>query len=425
MKRHFANMVFALILAAYTVYAALDTFVIVRVLTPDTLPTATAEASTAPTEAPTTVPTATESPAEQATTAPISADTEYHDDQIDIVLTTMRVENTTVYVADVQIADISLLKTALAGNTYARNLTETTSVQAANAGAILAINGDYYGAQERGYVLRNGVLYRASAQSGTDALVIGADGNFRIITEGETSADTLVREGAWQVLTFGPALINGGQVTVSSSDEVGRAMTSNPRTAIGQISEGHYLLVVSDGRTKESAGLSLRQLAELMQSLGAQVAYNLDGGGSSTMVFQGRVVSIITEGETSADTLVREGAWQVLTFGPALINGGQVTVSSSDEVGRAMTSNPRTAIGQISEGHYLLVVSDGRTKESAGLSLRQLAELMQSLGAQVAYNLDGGGSSTMVFQGRVVNNPTTNGRSIRERSVSDIVYIGY
>lgn len=277
MKRHFANMVFALILAAYTVYAALDTFVIVRVLTPDTLPTATAEASTAPTEAP--------------TTAPISADTEYHDDQIDIVLTTMRVENTTVYVADVQIADISLLKTALSGNTYARNLTETTSVQAANAGAILAINGDYYGAQERGYVLRNGVLYRASAQSGTDALVIGADGNFRIITEGETSADTLVREGAWQVLTFGPALINGGQVTVSSSDEVGRAMTSNPRTAIGQISEGHYLLVASDGRTKESAGLSLRQLAELMQSLGAQVAYNLDGGGSSTMVFQGRVVN--------------------------------------------------------------------------------------------------------------------------------------
>lgn len=283
MKRHFANMVFALILAAYTVYAALDTFVIVRVLTPDTLPTATAEAST--------VPTATESPAEQTTTAPISTDTEYHDDQIDIVLTTMRVENTTVYVADVQIADISLLKTALAGNTYARNLTETTSVQAANAGAILAINGDYYGAQERGYVLRNGVLYRASAQSGTDALVIAADGNFRIINEGETSADTLVREGAWQVLTFGPALVKDGQVTVSSSDEVGRAMTSNPRTAIGQISEGHYLLVVSDGRTKESTGLSLRQLAELMQSLGAQIAYNLDGGGSSTMVFQGRVVN--------------------------------------------------------------------------------------------------------------------------------------
>ena len=79
MKRHFANMVFALILAAYTVYAALDTFVIVRVLTPDTLPTATAEASAAPTEAPTAAPTATESPAEQATTTPISTDTDNHE----------------------------------------------------------------------------------------------------------------------------------------------------------------------------------------------------------------------------------------------------------------------------------------------------------------------------------------------------------
>ena len=291
MKRHFANMVFALILIAYTVYAALDTFVIVRVLTPDTLPTATAEASTAPTEAPTAAPTATESPAEQATTAPISADTEYHDDQIDIVLTTMRVENTTVYVADVQIADISLLKTALAGNTYARNLTETTSVQAANTGAILAINGDYYGAQERGYVLRNGVLYRASAQSGTDALVIGADGNFRIINEGETSADTLVREGAWQVLTFGPALINGGQVTVSSSDEVGRAMTSNPRTAIGQCADGSVLLLVLDGRSINTLGATMQDVADIMLEYGAVNAGNLDGGSSSVMVYDGEIIN--------------------------------------------------------------------------------------------------------------------------------------
>jgi len=50
---------------------------------------------------------------------------------------------------------------------------------------------------------------------------------------------------------------------------------------------------------------------------------------------------------------------------------------------------------------------------------------MQGLGADVAYNLDGGGSSTMVFNGEVINNPTTNGNTIKERSVSDIVYIGY
>ena len=114
----------------------------------------------------------------------------------------------------------------------------------------------------------------------------------------------------------------------------------------------------------------------------------------------------------------------LLAFGPSLVENGQITVSSSSEVGQAMSSNPRTAIGIIDENHYIIVVSDGRTSESAGLSLYQLAEVMQSYGVQTAYNLDGGGSSTLYFNGQVINKPTTNG-NISERSVSDIVYFGY
>jgi exopolysaccharide biosynthesis protein len=94
-------------------------------------------------------------------------------------------------------------------------------------------------------------------------------------------------------------------------------------------------------------------------------------------------------------------------------------------VGKAKASNPRTAIGVIDNLHYLFVVSDGRTSASEGLSLYQLANFMQSLNVKTAYNLDGGGSSTMYFNGTVINNPTTSGRHISERSVSDIVYIGY
>lgn len=90
-----------------------------------------------------------------------------------------------------------------------------------------------------------------------------------------------------------------------------------------------------------------------------------------------------------------------------------------------MASNPRTAIGIIDVNHYVFVVSDGRTSESKGLSLYELASFMQSLGVKNLYNLDGGGSSTMYFNGKVINNPTTNGKKITERSVSDIVYIGY
>ena len=90
-----------------------------------------------------------------------------------------------------------------------------------------------------------------------------------------------------------------------------------------------------------------------------------------------------------------------------------------------MSSNPRTAIGIVDSLHYIVLVSDGRTSESEGLSLYEVAEIMQEYGCSTAYNLDGGGSSTMYFNGQIINNPTTNGRKISERSVSDIVYIGY
>ena len=67
--------------------------------------------------------------------------------------------------------------------------------------------------------------------------------------------------------------------------------------------------------------------------------------------------------------------------------------------------------------------SDGRTSESQGLSLKQLAEFMKELNVTTAYNLDGGGSSSMYFNGQIINKPTTNGRNIQEREVSDIVYL--
>jgi exopolysaccharide biosynthesis protein len=89
-----------------------------------------------------------------------------------------------------------------------------------------------------------------------------------------------------------------------------------------------------------------------------------------------------------------------------------------------MASKPRSAIGVIDANHYVFVVADGRTGESEGLSLSELAAFLQSLGVKTAYNLDGGGSSTLWYQGSVINNPTTSGNSIRERSVSGIAYSG-
>ena len=199
-------------------------------------------------------------------------------------------EGTAVYVADVTLSSAEYIKTAFAEGTYGKNVTQSTSAMASANNAVLAINGDNYGSQESGYVIRNGVVYRDEAGS-SDTLCIYADGSFEIIDPSEYSAEELVEKGVWQAFSFGPALVEDSEVAVSEDAEVGKAKASNPRTAIGIIDELHYLFVVSDGRTDESEGLSLYELASFMEELGATSAYNLDGGGSSTMVFEGEVIN--------------------------------------------------------------------------------------------------------------------------------------
>ena len=214
----------------------------------------------------------------------------YSDSKSKITVTQYRAYDSNIYVADVEVTDGTSILSAFANNTYGRNITDTTSDMAEENNAVLAINGDYYGAGQSGYVIRNGVVYRSQGSSGED-MVISKDGSLSFISESDTTTDSLMQKQAWQVLSFGPVLVENGEVAVSENDEVGMAMASNPRTAIGTVAKNHYLFVVSDGRTSESAGLSLYELANFMKSLGATNVYNLDGGGSSTMVFQGEVVN--------------------------------------------------------------------------------------------------------------------------------------
>ena len=215
---------------------------------------------------------------------------QYSDSKTSITLKQYREYDSNIYVADVTVSDASDLKTALANNTYGRNITDTTSDMAENNNAVLAINGDYYGARQSGYVIRNGKLYRDTSGN-RDALVIQKNSEFKFVSESETSASELLQDGALQVFSFGPVLLNNGEISVGENDEVGMAMASNPRTAIGYLGNNHYVFVVSDGRTSESAGLSLYELASFMKELGVKDAYNLDGGGSSTMVFKGEIIN--------------------------------------------------------------------------------------------------------------------------------------
>ena len=304
---------------AFSVFVALDTFIIPaayssvkagdstlfselesRAAAESTAATATESTAAAAAESTATAATATES------TAVATADSDVvaasagglsetslgtaKTDDYSITVTQYQEYDTAIYVADITVSSAEIIKTALADDTYGKNITAYTSTIASENQAVLAINGDYYGAQESGYVIRNGVAYRETSD-GEDILVLYADGSMKVLDSDDVTVQELLDQGVWQAWSFGPGLLSDGEVTVGENTEVSRAMNSNPRTAIGQIDDNHYVFVVSDGRTDESKGLSLYELAEFMESLGCRTAYNLDGGGSSTMYFNGSVVN--------------------------------------------------------------------------------------------------------------------------------------
>ena len=292
-KRYAYASIFGLLLTASFSYSMLKTFVIA-----ETISTVSSASSSSNAEA-----------ASKAAETATVTDTSYSDDNISVTLTEKTVSKTQVYIADVTVSSSKYLKTAFAQNTYGNNVTAKTSETAANNNAILAVNGDYYGANTTGYVIRNGVVYRDTVRedSSNGDLAIYKDGSFKIVYEDQVSADQLVKDGVVNLLAFGPSLVENGEIAVDTNSEVGQSMSSNPRTAIGIIDENHYIIIVSDGRTSESEGLSLYQLAEIMKSYGVKTAYNLDGGGSSTLYFNGQVINKpTTNGNTISERSVSD-----------------------------------------------------------------------------------------------------------------------
>lgn len=233
--------------------------------------------------------------------AAVVTDTSYTSDDTAITVSTVVTgsgESTvTYYVADVVVADATQVRSAFAENSFGENIIENTSAIAADNGAVLAINGDYYGFRDTGIVIRNGVVFRDDGAR--QGLAFYRDGTAAVYDETATSADELVADGVWNTLSFGPALVQDGQI-VDGIDDVEvdtnfgnhSIQGAQPRTAVGVIDADHYVFVVVDGRSPGySAGVTMTGLAAIMQGLGVTTAYNIDGGGSSTMYFNGTVVN--------------------------------------------------------------------------------------------------------------------------------------
>ena len=233
-------------------------------------------------------------------------------------------DKVTAYVADIYLDDIKdLIGCVLFDEEGAISKGSPEDVMEEIDDALFVVNTDFMRSRKWGLYVRGGKVYRNKPTAGIDVCAINKDGKMEILDGDTLDAEKLIEEGkVWHVLTFGPSLLNAdGSPRDNNSDfrindnysrynedesvsSVG-FLAPNPRTAIGQAADGHYVIVTVDGRDSwYSRGIRFPELSHLMYEEGCTVAYNLDGGGSVFMYFDGEPVNSNTGGRSPSDYFV-------------------------------------------------------------------------------------------------------------------------
>ena len=263
-------------------------------------PTPTPEPTEPPTPEPTPVDLLGSRYSHYFTDTPVLTEDGYSDDSLSFTITryddNYEISDTlcVYYVADIYVKDIERLKTAAASGDFAVRGEDHVPKMAAENNAILAISGDYFcyegeGVVSKGLVIRNGVLYRDEYDKNRDLCVLYRDGVMKTFEVGTYTTEEIIAQDPWQTWQFGPALLDENGMSKHRPQSFNSRLCGiNPRCAIGYISPGHYCFVVVDGRDERySEGVDMWNLSEIMYRLGCKVAYNLDGGQSAQMYFNG------------------------------------------------------------------------------------------------------------------------------------------
>ncbi len=159
--------------------------------------------------------------------------------------------------------------------------------------AVLGITGDYvtHSGNPKGVMIRGGKVYHDKKQAPT--LAVMPDGELKVYEPGEVTAKQLLDMGVKDSFAFGPILVKDGKVHKSVATH--KLRNHNWRASIGMVEKGHYIIIVNH------VGVSLTQLANLFVEHGCKVAYNLDGGHSSTIVFMGEQLYKQAPGEDNGE----------------------------------------------------------------------------------------------------------------------------
>lgn len=187
------------------------------------------------------------------------------------------------WVARVRTSDPRQLRSALSFGTYGGTRQNTTAAVPANGG-IIGINGSAfdYGTGKPsplGMCIKNGRIYGDYMTSYT-VFAVKNDGTMFTPAQGLMGKD-LLKMGVKDTYNFGPVLINNGK----AQPAIAETNKQYPRTAVGMVKKNDYVLLVTDNGY---SGLNHWEMVKIFQSFGCTYAYNLDGGGSSTMYFNGK-----------------------------------------------------------------------------------------------------------------------------------------
>ena len=158
--------------------------------------------------------------------------------------------------------------------------------------------------------------YKWGSMPTYETLALYADGHADSLPNKDKSAPEYVNEGATQVFSFGPCLVRDGELTEYSKSLCNNSY--NPRLAIGVAEDGHYIIVMCEGRVKRSKGVQMAVLARMMQDRGCSIAVNMDGGQSAAVAFMGHQLNVVwsqqPNGREQADILAFGTSEQVGSF---------------------------------------------------------------------------------------------------------------
>lgn len=214
---------------------------------------------------------------------------------IDTVVIGEGSEKITYYVADIYIASLDNFKTYTPHGQMNYFDTQPALEMMQESNAIFAISGDFLTYQKSGFLVRNGEVYVSDRNYSN--CVLYPDGIIETHKRFSYDIQDILDRNPMQVWSFGPVLLDENGQAMDSYDVSEAVGFPNPRSAIGYYEPGHYCMVVVDGRKEgHSAGMRLPQLAQVFVDLGCTQAYNLDGGGTAVMLFNGKAYSVQSNG---------------------------------------------------------------------------------------------------------------------------------